>query len=101
ANANFLPTPVIDTLLTFLDTSCPNVTNINLANTSPLSGVGYAHFVNLSNRSPRPNILVDFPSSFAPVVSFDSMILVGENCFPYNGSVDPGETVTVSFSLKN
>jgi hypothetical protein len=99
ANDNQLPTPVIDTLLTFLDTSCSNINYINLGNNSPPSGVGYAHYVSLTNQG--INIVIDLPSSFAPVVSFDSMALLAENCFPYNGSVDPGETVTISFAFNN
>ena len=34
-------------------------------------------------------------------LSLDSTTLLGETCAPTNGVVDPGETVTVSFTLKN
>src|SRR6185436_11763183 len=36
-----------------------------------------------------------------PVIIADSTSLLIESCSPANGAIDPGETVTVSFSLKN
>jgi PKD repeat protein len=36
-----------------------------------------------------------------PVIVANGATLVAENCLPANGVIDPGETVTVSFSLKN
>jgi hypothetical protein len=37
----------------------------------------------------------------APSISADHTALVAESCTPANGAIDPGETVTVAFSLKN
>lgn len=37
----------------------------------------------------------------APVISADGASLTAENCAPGNNAADPGETVSVSFSLKN
>jgi hypothetical protein len=39
--------------------------------------------------------------SSAPQVILDSAALVAEGCFPTNNAIDPGETVMVSFALKN
>src|SRR5208283_388669 len=36
-----------------------------------------------------------------PVVVLDSTVLTAEGCLPTNGVIDPGETVTVLFGLKN
>jgi hypothetical protein len=36
-----------------------------------------------------------------PVIVFDSTSLVVEGCTPTNNAIDPGETVTMLFSLKN
>jgi len=36
-----------------------------------------------------------------PVVVLDSTSLVVEGCTPTNNAIDPGETVTMLFSLKN
>ena len=40
-------------------------------------------------------------SAAAPNIVADTTALVAESCTPTNGAVDPGETVTVNFSLKN
>jgi PKD repeat protein len=36
-----------------------------------------------------------------PAIIGDSATLTAENCSPYNGTPDPGETVTYNFSLRN
>jgi len=41
------------------------------------------------------------PGIPAPVVSLESATLVAENCPVANGAIDPGETVTLDFALKN
>jgi uncharacterized repeat protein (TIGR01451 family) len=51
------------------------------------------------NGSNLINALAPRPS--ATVISNVSASLVFEGCLPANGAVDPGETVTMSFSLKN
>lgn len=38
---------------------------------------------------------------FAPVLVAGGATLLAESCTPTNGAIDPGETVTVSFSLEN
>ena len=40
-------------------------------------------------------------SAPAPFVVLESAVIAGENCGPANGTVDPDETVTVNFALKN
>ncbi|HXD01154.1 MAG TPA: immunoglobulin domain-containing protein, partial [Verrucomicrobiae bacterium] len=41
------------------------------------------------------------PPVFFPRVVAGSTALAAENCLPTNGAIDPGETVTVIFNLKN
>jgi subtilisin-like proprotein convertase family protein len=41
------------------------------------------------------------PAANIPVVTLDSTSLTGENCGVGNGAIDPDETVSVSFALKN
>ena len=36
-----------------------------------------------------------------PVIVLDSASLTAEGCTPTNGVIDPNETVTVSFALRN
>jgi len=36
-----------------------------------------------------------------PLIAADSFRVVAESCLPTNGAVDPGETVTVAFALRN
>ncbi len=36
-----------------------------------------------------------------PVIALDGFTVTSENCFPTNGVVDPGETVTLNFALRN
>ncbi len=47
--------------------------------------------------------LVIYPATAGsvPVIGADSFTVTAENCNPTNGAVDPGETVTVRFALKN
>jgi len=47
---------------------------------------------------------VDFsivPATPIPTVVLETALLVQEGCVPGNGAIDPGEAVTVTFSLKN
>jgi uncharacterized repeat protein (TIGR01451 family) len=41
------------------------------------------------------------PRSPSPLITNGSATILVEGCSPANGAVDPGETVTVSFSIKN
>jgi uncharacterized repeat protein (TIGR01451 family) len=41
------------------------------------------------------------PLSFAPSISAGSWTLLAESATPFNGAIDPGETVTVNFTLQN
>jgi len=51
AQNNKLPTAVLDNLLAFLDTSCPNLQIVDLHNNAqPPSAAGCAHVANLINR---------------------------------------------------
>ncbi len=57
-----------------------------------------------SNNVPQQDFaLVVYNASTAalPVISQAGSSLLAENCFPTNGAIDPGETVTVSFALQN
>jgi len=102
AHLNYLPTSVLDSLLRELDTADPSLTYVDLTqNEENPSYIGYAHYSALTNRG--VTVLIDFPSTnFTwPVVTIDSTALVSESCPPGNGSIDPNETVAVSFSLRN
>jgi len=46
-------------------------------------------------------VIYNGASTDAPSIVADTTALVAESCTPTNGAIDPGETVTVSFSLKN
>ena len=39
--------------------------------------------------------------SASPQVFSDGAVVAAESCYPTNGAIDPGETVTVNFALKN
>ena len=41
------------------------------------------------------------PAVPAPMVSLENALLATENCFPGNGAIDPGETVTLNLALRN
>jgi uncharacterized repeat protein (TIGR01451 family) len=41
------------------------------------------------------------PLVMAPLITSAGSTLVAESCFPTNGAIDPGETVTVNFALQN
>jgi hypothetical protein len=53
--------------------------------------------------SPIGQALIDTlaPRVKAPVVANAGATLIAEGCVPNNGVIDPGETVTVNFALKN
>src|SRR5207245_2947461 len=51
----------------------------------------------LANSRGTGTILNDDPVSVAAA----GFTVTGENCFPTNGVIDPGETVTVNFALRN
>jgi PKD repeat protein/endonuclease/exonuclease/phosphatase family metal-dependent hydrolase len=75
------------------------------ANANSLSAGGYSDtviFTNTTNgagSTTRP-VSLTVNSTFAVIVT-NSWTLSAENCSPTNGVVDPGETVTVNFSVKN
>jgi hypothetical protein len=100
AQNNLLDTPVLDALLTVLDTSAPDLQLVNLMNNAGLpSSVGYSHYASLTNRG--VNVYVDFPDPNGPIIVLDSAELATESCSPGNNAIDPGETATVSFAFKN
>jgi hypothetical protein len=43
----------------------------------------------------------DFALTPLPVMAADSSALIAEGFSPPNGAIDPAETVTVNFTLKN
>ena len=75
------------------------------ANANSLSAGGYSDtviFTNTTNgagSTTRP-VSLTVNSTF-PVIVTNGWTLSAENCTPTNGVVDPGETVTVSLSVKN
>ena len=46
-------------------------------------------------------VVYNATETWVPVVQLDSTALLAENCSPANTVVDPGETVTVAFGLRN
>jgi hypothetical protein len=100
AQNNQLPSSVLDTLLTELDNSCPDLSYVDLTvNAEFPSAIGFNHYSNLTNRG--VTVYVDFPDTTGPAVSIDSTALVAESCAATNGAIDPDETVTMLFTLKN
>jgi hypothetical protein len=97
---NQLSSSVLDTLLTELDNSCPDLSYVDLTmNAEFPSAVGFSHYSNLTNRG--VTVYVDWPDTTGPAVSVDSTALVAESCALTNGAIDPDETVTLLFTLKN
>ena len=101
AHANKLPSAVLDSLLTQLDNWNPALSFVDLTqNAQYPSYAGYAHYSSLTNRGVQVNL--DFPGGATwPVIKLASTALVSETCMPTNNAIDPGETVTVSFALRN
>lgn len=99
----------------WLSTNGGNTFSILLATNTPNDGSEAVLLPNLSSSSARVkveatgNIFFDIsaanfsivPFTSAPIVALDSTALTAENCGVANGAVDPGETVTLNFSLKN
>ena len=57
---NLLPRPILDNLLKFLDTSCPDLQFVDLSSNFELpSALGYQSYTNLINRG--VSVLLDFP----------------------------------------
>jgi hypothetical protein len=46
-------------------------------------------------------VIYNGAAAVGPVISADSFTLMAESCAPGNGAVDPNETVTVNFALRN
>jgi hypothetical protein len=100
AQNNQLSSSVLDTLLTELDNACPDLSYVDLTmNAEFPSAVGFSHYSNLTNRG--VTVYVDFPDSAGPALSIDSIALIAESCAATNGAIDPDETVTMLFTLKN
>jgi hypothetical protein len=102
AHNNLLPGTVLDNVLAALDTSATNLSFADLRNNAQTpSYIGYAHFANLTNRG--ASVYVDWPGGAVtwPQVRADTTTLTAESCPPANGAIDPGETVTVQFGLRN
>jgi len=75
------------------------------ANANSLSAGGYSDtiiFTNATNGAGSTTRAVSLTvDSTFPVIVTNGWTLSAENCAPGNGVVDPGETVTVSLSVKN
>jgi len=100
AERNQLPGATLDSILSFLDSSAPDLQTVDLTDNAGFpSPAGYAHYTNLLNRGVAA--YVDFPAQGFPFVVLDSATLVAESCQPTNNAVDPGETVTLNVALKN
>jgi hypothetical protein len=84
-----------------------------LATNTPNDGSQSVVLPNLTTSSARlkveaaGNIFFDICNSnfaivsAAPLVSLDATTLIAENCASTNGVIDPGETVTLNFTLRN
>ncbi|MFO1477917.1 MAG: S8 family serine peptidase [Verrucomicrobiota bacterium] len=46
-------------------------------------------------------VIYNAATSSVPVLSLEGVQLTAENCLPTNNAVDPGETVTLAYSLRN
>jgi hypothetical protein len=100
AQNNQLSSSVLDTLLTELDNTCPDLSFVDLTmNAEFPSAVGFSHYSNLTNRG--VTVYIDLPDTTGPAVSVDSTALIAESCAATNGTIDPDETVTILFTLKN
>jgi hypothetical protein len=100
AQNNQLSSAELDTLLTELDNACPDLSYVDLTmNAEFPSAVGFSHYSSLTNRG--VTIYVDWPDTTGPALSVDSTALVAESCAATNGAIDPDETVTMLFTLKN
>jgi len=76
-------------------TSGPFTVTITAAN---INSVGVPNAENLINQD---FALVVYNAGSAPALAAGSAILTAENCVPTNGVIDPGEIVTVDFTLQN
>jgi hypothetical protein len=100
AQNNQLSSAVLDTLLAELDNSCPDLSYVDLsANAGFPSAIGFSHYSNLTNRG--VTVYIDLPDTTGPAVSIDSTALITESCAATNGAIDPDESVTMLFTLKN
>ena len=75
----------------FSDTNSPGARWWN----GTASGIIFHHF------SASGTTMTFGVGSDAPVITFDTAAVIAEGCLPANGAIDPYETVTVSFALKN
>jgi hypothetical protein len=99
APRNQLPAPVLDQILADADLA-PNISLVDLSQNAEFpTAIGYYHYANLTNRG--VTVYVDFPDPSGPIIALDSSTITAESCGPPNNAVDPGETVGVSFALKN
>jgi hypothetical protein len=100
AQNNQLRSSALDTLLAELDNSCPDISYVDLTvNAEFPSAIGFSHYSNLTNRG--VTVYVDLPDTRRSAVSIDSTVLLAESCVATNGAIDPDETVTMLFTLKN
>jgi uncharacterized repeat protein (TIGR01451 family) len=98
-----------------LSTNGGNTFPITLLANTPNDGSATVVLPNLSTPAARikveavGNIFFDVsdanftiaPGASQPLLQLDSAALLAENCSPPNGVLDPDETVTVNFALKN
>ncbi len=82
-----------------------NVTVSVNANASMLAAGNYSDtvgFTNTTNGVGNTTRAVNLNvAALSPVLQADGVTLVSEGCAPTNGVVDPNETVTISFSIRN
>ncbi|MBX7220317.1 MAG: S8 family serine peptidase [Blastocatellia bacterium] len=46
-------------------------------------------------------VVVNATAASLPVINADNSLITAQNCAPANGAIDPGETVTLDFALRN
>jgi hypothetical protein len=69
-------------------------------NANNINSVGVPNAGNLLNQDFALVVYNARPTT-TPVITAAGAVLVSEDCYPTNGVIDPGETVTVNFGLQN
>lgn len=87
AESVFIPAGVSGSFVVTI--AAANINSDGVPNEAPTTDQDYALIIYNANLVPTP------------VISVDQAALTAEGCTPTNGVVDPGETVTIAFPLRN